>query len=113
MADLPTEVLRQRGEPDNINEAHATLRRRHYAENVEGTEWRLWPTYDSPPHWFVARHLHDHGYTGKPEACIDWPGGWFVLLSTELVVFVPVVFRDHGHVACFSLHLDIVEVSRG
>lgn len=113
MADLPTEVLRQRSAPDDINSAHAALRRRHYAENVNGSDWHSWPTHDSPANSAVASRLREHGYTGKPEAYIDWPGGWFVRLPNDLIVFVAVMFRDHGHVAWFPRHLDIVEVSRG
>lgn len=46
-----------------------------------------------------------------PTDSIDWPGGWFVRLADGGVVFVPVTFRGHGHVALFPRHLSIVEVS--
>jgi hypothetical protein len=92
---------------EELNDAHAAMRHHHWAQIVSRMDrWRPWQNC-SPANNAVAARLRDLGYE-QPDAYIDWPGGWFVLLG-KAVLFVAVTFRDHGHVANFP-HLRPVKI---
>lgn len=96
-----------------INTAHADLRRRHFDNDVRETSWRMWPRHASPVHECVESHIARHGYR-DPIAWVDWPGGWFVSLRDERVLFVPMTLPrgQETFIASFPHDYDIVEVTR-
>lgn len=88
-------------------EAHAALRRRHFAE-IDPRMWWSWRTDGDRQTQFVTSHLRQHGYS-DPVRRVEWPNGWFVELADGRVLFVEVEFDS----CCARYGRPIVEVRTG